>query len=109
MYIKRITETYAVTGQIRPEDIPAIKEAGFKSIMCNRHDDETENQPSAQLIEQIAKEHGITFYHVPIGDEGIGLDTLKGFSKVMKGGKYPVLAYCHTGGRCTRLWDAFNS
>lgn len=109
MYIKRITETYAVSGQIHPEDIPAIKQAGFRSIMCNRPDGETDDQPPAQLIEKIAKEHGMTFYHVPIGDAGIGMETLDGFSKVIKGGKYPVLAYCHTGGRCTRLWDAFNA
>lgn len=109
MFIRHISETYAVSGQIRPEDIPTIKQAGFKSIMCNRPDDETDGQPSANLIKKVAKKHGIKFYHVPIGDAGIDLETLDGFSKVIKAGKHPILAYCHTGGRCRRLWDAFNA
>lgn len=109
MKISKITETYSVSGQIRPEDMPAIKEAGFKTIMCNRPDGESADQPTAKIIRKAAAKHGIKFFHVPIGDAGVELETLMSFSKVVSSSKNPILAYCHTGGRCSRLWDAFQA
>lgn len=109
MKINKISDAYSVSNQIQPEDMPAIKQAGFRTIMCNRPDGETVDQPSANSIKTAAKKHGIKFFHVPIGDAGIGLETMTGFDKVMNSGRIPVLAYCQTGGRCIRLWDAFQN
>ena len=50
MEYRQITEEYAVSGQIAPEDIAAIKAAGFRSIICNRPDDEQPGQPTADEI-----------------------------------------------------------
>ena len=50
MEYRQITDDYAVSGQITPEDIAAIKAAGFRSIICNRPDDEQPGQPSAAEI-----------------------------------------------------------
>ena len=47
MEYRQITDEYAVAGQIAPEDIAAIKAAGFRSIICNRPDDEQPGQPTA--------------------------------------------------------------
>ncbi|TIO54795.1 MAG: TIGR01244 family phosphatase, partial [Mesorhizobium sp.] len=47
MEYRQISEDYSVSGQIQPEDIVAIKDAGFKSVICNRPDDEQPGQPSA--------------------------------------------------------------
>ena len=40
MDIRRLTETYAVSPQITPEDVAAIKAAGFTTIINNRPDGE---------------------------------------------------------------------
>ncbi len=109
MLIIRISDEYAVTGQIHPDDVPAIKLAGYRVIMCNRPDGETTDQPPAKVIEKAAKTHGIRFYHIPIGNAGIGIETLSGFSRIVKKGEFPVLAYCQTGGRCKRLLEAFHA
>lgn len=109
MKISKVSDTYSVSNQIHPDDMPAIKQAGFRTIMCNRHDGESVDQPTAKSINNAAKKHGIKFFHIPIGDAGIGLETMTGFSRVMNSGKMPVLAYCHTGGRCIRLWNAFQA
>jgi len=52
MDIRNITEDFAVSPQIAPEDIPAIKTAGFRSILCNRPDDEDYGQPSQDAVAQ---------------------------------------------------------
>ena len=51
MEYREISEDYSVSGQIQAEDIAAIKAAGFKSVICNRPDDEQPGQPSADSIE----------------------------------------------------------
>ena len=37
---RTLTPRYTVSPQITPEDIPAIKEAGFTTVICNRPDQE---------------------------------------------------------------------
>ena len=48
MEYRQITDEYAVSGQIAADDIAAIKAAGFRSIICNRPDDEQPGQPTAE-------------------------------------------------------------
>ncbi|TJV43384.1 MAG: TIGR01244 family phosphatase, partial [Mesorhizobium sp.] len=50
MEYRQITEDYSVSGQIQPEEVAAIKAAGFKSVICNRPDDEQPGQPSADTV-----------------------------------------------------------
>ena len=51
MEYRQITEDYAVSGQIAAEDVGAIKAAGFRSVICNRPDEEQPGQPSHAVIE----------------------------------------------------------
>ena len=40
MEYREISDNYSVSGQILPDDIAALKAAGFKSVICNRPDNE---------------------------------------------------------------------
>ena len=105
MQYRQISEDYAVSPQISVEDIALIKQAGFKSVICNRPDDEDPGQPSAAEIEQAANAAGLEFRWIPvisgamtpdnIADQGAALDELPS----------PVFAYCRSGGRCANLWE----
>ena len=46
MDIRRVTPDLAVSPQIAPEEIEAVKAAGFASIVCNRPDGESFDQPA---------------------------------------------------------------
>ena len=50
MEYREISNNYSVSGQILPEEIAAVKAAGFKSIICNRPDNEQPGQPSADSV-----------------------------------------------------------
>ncbi|MGR3460507.1 MAG: beta-lactamase hydrolase domain-containing protein, partial [Roseovarius sp.] len=52
---RQITEDFSVAPQITPEDIPAIAAAGFRSIMCNRPDDEEPDQPHVSAVTEAAR------------------------------------------------------
>ena len=104
MEYREISDNYAVSGQILPEDIAAVKAAGFKSIICNRPDDEQPGQPSADSVKQAAEAAGLEFRYIPVisgqiteqnvADQAAALDDLDG----------PVFAYCRSGARCTNLY-----
>ncbi|CAH2400111.1 TIGR01244 family sulfur transferase [Mesorhizobium escarrei] len=104
MEYRQITEDYSVSGQIQPEEVAAIKAAGFKSVICNRPDDEQPGQPSADRVKAAVEAAGLTFRYIPVisgqitaqnvDDQAEALDELEG----------PIFAYCRSGARCTNLF-----
>ncbi|MDO5759116.1 MAG: TIGR01244 family sulfur transferase [Rhodobacterales bacterium] len=105
MDLRRITDTFSVSPQIDPDDVPAIKAAGFKSILCNRPDQEEEGQCDHTLIEAAAQGAGLVFGNVPITSGGITSANLDDFAAALARLPAPVLAYCRSGTRCTMLWS----
>lgn len=104
MEYRQISDNYSVSGQILPEDIAVVKAAGFRSVICNRPDDEQPGQPSAASVKQAAEAAGLEFRYIPVisgqiteqnvADQAAALDDLDG----------PVFAYCRSGARCTNLY-----
>ena len=64
---KKVTEALTVSPQIQVDDIEAIKSAGFRSILCNRPDNEESGQPAFAAVEAAAKAVGIEIRHQPVG------------------------------------------
>ena len=50
MQLNKIIDDYVVSEQITVDDIQTIKEAGFKTIFCNRPDNEEINQVTVESI-----------------------------------------------------------
>jgi len=104
MEYRQISDNYSVSGQILPEDIAVVKAAGFRSVICNRPDDEQPGQPSADSVKQAAAAAGLEFRYIPVisgqiteqnvADQAAALEDLEG----------PVFAYCRSGARCTNLY-----
>lgn len=105
MEMKRINADITVSPQISASDIAAIKDAGFKSIVCNRPDGESGDQPNFEEIEAAAKAAGLDMRYQPIISGKItdqdALDFGANFGDLPK----PIFAYCRTGTRCATLWS----
>ena len=104
MDIRQITEKYSVTGQIQPEDVQAIAAAGFKTLICNRPDDEDPGQPSADGVEEAARAAGLQFRHIPVVSGRITSENVEDQRHALEEMPSPVLAYCRSGTRCTNLY-----
>jgi len=102
--IKRINDQVSVSGQITPEDIAAIKAAGFTAIVNNRPDGEAPDQPTNAEVEAAAHEAGLTFHFIPMGREGVSPEMVEKTRAALDGAEGPVLCYCRTGTRSTTLW-----
>ena len=104
MDLKRINEHVSVSGQIQPEDIAALKAAGFVAIVNNRPDGESPDQPEGAEIEAAAKAAGLAYYAIPLGREGVSPDMVDKTRSVLEGSAGPVFCFCRSGTRSTTLW-----
>jgi uncharacterized protein (TIGR01244 family) len=105
MEIRHVTEDYAVSPQITPEDVEAIREAGFKSIISHRPDDEVLDQPTAASIREAAEKAGLGFRHIPVSGSGMtqaNVDEMRTALDELEG---PVFAYCRSGTRSTNIFN----
>ena len=109
MDLKKITDKTSVSPQITPQDVAAIKEAGFRAIICNRPDGEGADQPSFEEIEKAAKKAGIEAAYVPITSGMVRDEDVAAFGAALKDLPRPVLAYCRTGTRSATLWSFHES
>ncbi|NHX27634.1 TIGR01244 family phosphatase, partial [Escherichia coli] len=99
MEIRQIEPSFAAAPQIKVEDVAAIAQAGYRSLMCNRPDGEADDQTPAGEIAAAAREAGLEFRFVPIKPGVISDEVIETFDEALKGCKGPILAYCRTGTR----------
>ena len=104
MELKRINDHVTVSGQIQPEDVAALKEAGFVAIVNNRPDGEAPDQPSGAAIAAAAEAAGLAYHAIPLGREGVSPDMVEQTRAVLEGSAGPVFCFCRSGTRSTTLW-----
>jgi len=105
MDLRKITDNISVSPQIEPDDIPAIVAAGFRSIMCNRPDDEEPGQCRYDDVAKAAIAAGLEVHWLPITTSAITPKDVSGFRAALERMQKPLLAYCRTGTRCTMMWS----
>tara|TARA_R110002124_G_scaffold284320_2_gene461329 strand:- start:9235 stop:9648 length:414 start_codon:yes stop_codon:yes gene_type:complete len=102
--LKRINDHVSVSGQIRPEDVAALKAAGFVAIVNNRPDGESPDQPDGAEIAAAAAAAGLAYHAIPLGREGVTPEMVAQTKAVLEGSTGPVFCYCRSGTRSTTLW-----
>lgn len=105
MDIRPIDSEYSVSGQITVDDLNAIKEAGFKSIVCHRPDHEQPDQPEFAAIAARAEELGLAIAHIPVGPMGVTADAVKAMVDALDTMERPMLGYCRSGARSTAIYQ----
>lgn len=102
----KLTDTLSVTGQVRPEEVQQLAAAGFKAIICNRPDHEEPGQPDFAEVAAAARAQGMEVRHIPVDAERTVEMQKDEFARALEELPAPVLAYCRTGNRCTKLHEA---
>ena len=101
--LRQLDDTTLVSGQIAPEDMPALKDQGVSLIINNRPDGEDPGQPLAADIEAAAEAAGIAYRFVPI-TRGMGPADVDCMREAMDAADGKVLAFCRSGSRSTMAW-----
>lgn len=102
--IRPINDRFAVAPQIAPDDVPAIKAAGYVAVVNNRPDDEEAGQPSGAAIRAAAQAAGLGYAEIPVTHAGFSHPQLDAMAQALVEADGPVLAYCRSGTRSCNLW-----
>jgi sulfide:quinone oxidoreductase len=105
MDIKPLAAGLSVSAQITPADMQAIKDAGFRAIICNRPDGEGADQPTFDEIAAAAKKAGLEARYLPIVSGKVSDADADAFDTAMSELPGPILAYCRSGTRSATLWS----
>ncbi|QDD10280.1 TIGR01244 family sulfur transferase [Candidatus Methylopumilus planktonicus] len=104
MKFAKINNELTVSDQITIEDLKEIQAQGYKTIFCNRPDQESEGQLTFSIIEKEAQNLGIKAIHQPVIGGQISDDDIAQFGSSFELAQKPIFAYCRTGTRCSMLW-----
>ena len=104
MDIRPITDGYAVSPQIAPEDLPAIAAAGYRTVVCNRPDSEIPEDLSSAVMAEAAAKAGLAFVVHPLTHQTME-EAFPRQMEILAQAEGPVLAYCASGTRCSIAWS----
>ena len=102
--IRTLNDSISVAPQIAPEDLPAIKAAGFVAVVNNRPDGEEPGQPSGDAIRVAAEAVGLAYHAIPVTHAGFSHAQVDLMTEALVSAEGPVLAYCRSGTRSCNLW-----
>ncbi len=104
MNIRRINDQISVSEQITPGDVSAIVAAGFQTVINNRPDGESPNQPTRAAIRAEVEKAGLRFVDIPFTSGRQSADDVAAFAATLADSAGPVFAYCRTGTRSATIW-----
>ncbi|SNX73363.1 uncharacterized protein (TIGR01244 family) [Cereibacter ovatus] len=109
MDIRPLTDRYAVSPQIAPEDLPAIRAAGFATVIDNRPDAEIPHDLQETAMRRAAEAAGLTFVSNPVIGGAITMANVDAQRAAIDAATGPVLAYCASGNRSSIVWALANA
>ena len=105
MQINKVTDALSVSPQITAAEMTAVRDAGFRAIICNRPDGEGADQPTFDEIEAAARQAGLAARYLPVTSGMVQDADADTFGQALMELPGPVLAYCRSGTRSATLWS----
>ena len=107
--MRRLSEELLIAGQITADDFETAKQHGITMIINNRPDGEEPGIMPVAEAQQLAKQHGITYLHLPMKNEfPLPDDLIPNMQNALESQAEKgelTLAHCRTGTRSSFLWS----
>ncbi len=105
--ISPVAPDVCVAPQLTPESMAEAAQAGFRSVVNNRPDFEGgADQPTSAQIEAAARAAGLEYRHLPVNGAYQSPEEIAAFASLLDELPRPILAFCRSGARSTRLFMA---
>jgi sulfide:quinone oxidoreductase len=105
--ITRITAEFAVSSALSPDDFPSVAAMGFRSIISNLPDGESQAHPTSREASALARRAGLEYRHIPVVKFDIFSErVVEGVDSALRELPGPVLAHCASGLRSAIAWAA---
>jgi uncharacterized protein (TIGR01244 family) len=104
---QRLDASLSVAPQLAPEALAEAAAAGFKSVINNRPDFEGgPTQPTSAAMEAAARAAGLEYAFLPVAGNFQSDAEIARFGELIAALPKPILAFCRSGTRSGRLWQA---
>ena len=105
--VRAIASNVFVAPQLTAQSMTEVARAGFRSVINNRPDFEHgPDQPTSAEIEAAAQAVGLAYRHLPVAGGYQSPEEIATFAALMRELERPVLVFCRSGARSTRLFEA---
>ena len=105
--LQPLSNDLCVAPQLDPAAMEAAAAAGFRSVINNRPDFEHgPDQPTSAAIQAAAEAVGLTYVHQPVSGMMQTPEQIAEFRRLLDTLPRPILAFCRSGARCTKLFMA---
>ena len=105
MRVLELAPQVYVSGQLFESDLQLAAKQGVRSIMNNRPDGESLGQPLSADLAKVAGELGMTYRYLPVDPRAVTQQTIDDFAKARDELERPLLIFCRSGARSTKLWE----
>lgn len=103
--IRPVAPDVCVAPQLTPETMAEVARAGFRSVVNNRPDFEHgPDQPTNAAIEDAARAAGLEYRFLPVESAFQSPEQIAAFAQLLEELPRPLLAFCRSGARSTRLY-----
>lgn len=105
--LQALTPEFCVAPQLEPAAMAEAAAAGFRSVINNRPDFEGgPEQPTSAQVEAAARAAGLEYRHLPVNGAYQSPEEIAAFKALLDELPKPVLAFCRSGARSTKLFAA---
>lgn len=105
--LRPLAEGVCVAPQLTPAAMAEAARLGFKSVVNNRPDFEHgPDQPTNAAIEAAALEAGLAYRFLPVDGMFQTPEQIAAFAQLLQELPRPLLVFCRSGARSTRLYTA---
>lgn len=108
MKLAVLTPAVTALGQPSVEEIAELAERGYRSIISNRPENETEDQPSWLDLKAAAAARGMDAVQIPIVMGQISNEQIDAFRDALERLPKPVAVFCRSGTRAALMWALAN-
>lgn len=103
--MQKLHKDLFVAGQIHANDFADFAEAGIKTIINNRPDNEQAGQLTQSQASELAAQHGIAYFYLPMANgQPMPPNLINDFKQILDNTDEPVLAHCRSGMRSSFIW-----
>lgn len=105
--LRAVAADVCVAPQLTPDAMAEAARQGFRSVVNNRPDFEHgPDQPTSAAIEAAARAAGLEYRFLPVDGGYQSPEQIAEFAKLLRELPRPMLAFCRSGARSTRLFMA---
>lgn len=105
--LRPVAPDVCVAPQLHPAAMAEAAAAGFRSVVNNRPDHEFESdQPTNAEMEAAARAAGLEYRFLPVDGGYQSPEEIAAMARLLEELPRPILAFCRSGARSARLYQA---